>query len=42
MRAFAQGYERQAMLMGAKCFTKYAPFNSKDARRLVAARMDAL
>jgi alkylation response protein AidB-like acyl-CoA dehydrogenase len=37
--AFAEGDERQAMLMGAKRFTKYAPFNSKDARRLVAAKM---
>jgi alkylation response protein AidB-like acyl-CoA dehydrogenase len=39
--AFAEGDERHAMLMGAKRFTKYAPFNSKDARRLVAAKMIA-
>ena len=39
--AFAEGDELKAMLMGAKRFTKYAPFNSKDARRLVAAKMIA-
>jgi alkylation response protein AidB-like acyl-CoA dehydrogenase len=39
--AFAEGDERHAMLMGAKRFTKYAPFNSKEARRLVAAKMIA-
>ncbi len=39
VNAFAEGDERQAMLMGAKRFTKYAPFNSKNARRLVAGRM---
>ena len=39
--AFAEGDERQAMLMGAKRFTKYAAFNSKDARRLVAAKVIA-
>jgi len=37
--AFADGDERQAMLMGAKRFTKYPPFNSVKARRLVAARV---
>ena len=37
--AFAEGDERQAMLMGAKRFTKSAPFNSVKARRLVAAAM---
>ncbi|MBK8500612.1 MAG: acyl-CoA dehydrogenase family protein [Flavobacteriales bacterium] len=37
--AFAEGDERQAMLMGAKRFTKSAPFNSKNARRLVAAKL---
>lgn len=39
VNAFADGDERQAMLMGAKRFTKSAPFNSKDARRLIAARL---
>lgn len=37
--AFAEGDERQAMLMGARRFTKHAPFNSKEARRLVAGRL---
>ncbi|MFZ1660177.1 MAG: acyl-CoA dehydrogenase family protein, partial [Flavobacteriales bacterium] len=32
--AFAEGDERQGMLMGAKRFTKYQPFNSVKARRL--------
>ena len=39
VNAFAEGDERQAMLMGAKRFSKSAPFNSKDARRLVATRL---
>ena len=37
--AFAEGDERQAMLMGAKRFTKYQPFNSVKARRLVAQKL---
>ncbi len=41
VNAFAEGDERQAMLMGAKRFTKSAPFNSKNARRLVAAKLIA-
>lgn len=41
VNAFAEGDERQAMLMGAKRFTKSAPFNSKVARRLVAAKLIA-
>lgn len=39
VNAFAEGDERQAMLMGAKRFSKSAPFNSKHARRLVAAKL---
>jgi len=39
VNAFAEGDERQAMLMGAKRFTKSAPFNSKNARRMVAAKL---
>jgi hypothetical protein len=39
VNAFADGDERQAMLMGAKRFTKSAPFNSKVARRTIAARL---
>ena len=41
VNAFADGDERQAMLMGAKRFTKSGPFNSKVARRLVAAKLIA-
>jgi len=37
--AFAEGDERQAMLMGAKRFTKYGAFNSVKARRAVAAKL---
>ena len=39
MSAFAKGDEHQAMLMGAKRFTKYQPFNSVKARRTVAAKL---
>jgi hypothetical protein len=39
--AFAEGDERQGMLMGAKRFTKYQPFNSVKARRLVAKKLIA-
>lgn len=39
--AFAEGDERQGMLMGAKRFTKYQPFNSVKARRLVAKKVIA-
>ena len=39
VNAFAEGDERQAMLMGAKRFTKSAPFNSKEARRAIAAQL---
>jgi alkylation response protein AidB-like acyl-CoA dehydrogenase len=39
INAFAEGDEQKMMLLGLKRFTKTAPFNSKDARRLVAARL---
>ena len=41
MRAFAQGYERQAMLMGAKRFTKNTPLNTAELRKLVAKKIIA-
>ena len=37
INAFAEGDEQKMMLLGLKRFTKTEPFNSKDARRLVAA-----
>jgi alkylation response protein AidB-like acyl-CoA dehydrogenase len=39
VNAFAEGDERQAMLMGAKRFTKTQPLNTKDLRRVVAQKM---
>jgi hypothetical protein len=39
VNAFSDGDERQAMLMGAKRFTKSTPFNSKVVRRSIAARL---
>ncbi|MEO9004234.1 MAG: acyl-CoA dehydrogenase family protein [Ginsengibacter sp.] len=39
INSFAEGDEQKMMLLGLKRFTKTAPFNSKDARRLVAARL---
>lgn len=36
INAFATGDEQKMMLLGLKRFTKTAPFNSKDARRLIA------
>ena len=39
VNAFAEGDERQAMLMGAKRFTKYGAFNGVKARRAVTAAM---
>ena len=41
VNAFADGDERQAMLMGAKRFTKTQPLNTKDLRRVVAKKMIA-
>jgi alkylation response protein AidB-like acyl-CoA dehydrogenase len=39
INAFAVGDEQKMMLLGLKRFTKSEPFNSKDARRLVADKM---
>jgi hypothetical protein len=39
INAFAEGDEQKMMLLGLKRFTKTEPFNSKDARRLVAAKL---
>jgi alkylation response protein AidB-like acyl-CoA dehydrogenase len=39
INGFASGDEQRMMLLGLKRFTKYAPFNSKDARRRVADKM---
>ena len=38
INAFAAGDEQRMMLLGLKRFTKVAPFNSKDARRRIAAK----
>jgi alkylation response protein AidB-like acyl-CoA dehydrogenase len=39
INSFAGGDEQRMMLMGLKRFTKVDPFNSKDARRNVAAKL---
>ena len=39
INSFAAGDEQRMMLMGLKRFTKTEPFNSKDARRVVAAKL---
>jgi alkylation response protein AidB-like acyl-CoA dehydrogenase len=39
INAFAAGDEQRMMLLGLKRFTKVVPFNSKDARRRIAARL---
>tara|TARA_B100000795_G_scaffold236213_1_gene196248 strand:- start:1333 stop:3120 length:1788 start_codon:yes stop_codon:yes gene_type:complete len=36
INSFTEGDEARMMLMGIKRFTKVAPFNSKDARRLIS------
>jgi hypothetical protein len=41
INGFAEGDEQRMMLLGLKRFTKYGPFNSKDARRRIAARLIA-
>jgi alkylation response protein AidB-like acyl-CoA dehydrogenase len=39
INAFADGDEQKIMLLGLKRFTKAEPFNSKDARRLIADKL---
>jgi alkylation response protein AidB-like acyl-CoA dehydrogenase len=39
INAFAAGDEQRMMLLGLKRFTKVAPFNTKDARRRIAAKL---
>jgi alkylation response protein AidB-like acyl-CoA dehydrogenase len=41
INAFAEGDEQRMMLLGLKRFTKTAPFNSKEARRRIAAKLIA-
>lgn len=41
INSFASGDEQRMMLMGIKRFTKTEPFNSTEARRLVAAKLIA-
>jgi alkylation response protein AidB-like acyl-CoA dehydrogenase len=41
INAFASGDEQRMMLLGLKRFTKAEPFNVKDARRRIAARLIA-
>ena len=41
INAFAAGDEQRMMLLGVKRFTKAEPFNSKDARRRIAAKLIA-
>jgi hypothetical protein len=39
INAFASGDEMRMMLLGLKRFTKTNSFNTKDARRRIAAKM---
>jgi hypothetical protein len=39
INAFASGDEQRMMLLGVKRFTKSEPFNSKEARRRIAAQL---
>lgn len=39
INSFAEGDELRMMLMGLKRFTKHEPFNSRDARQLIATKL---
>lgn len=39
VNSFAEGDEQRMMLMGLKRFTKTEPFNSKEARQLIASKL---
>ena len=39
LMAFVEGDEMRMMLMGLKRFTKVAPFNTKEARQLIATTL---
>ena len=39
INGFSSGDEQRMMLLGLKRFTKVAPFNTKDARRIIAAKL---
>ena len=39
INSFAEGDEQRIMLMGLKRFTKVSPFNAKEARRRIAAKL---
>jgi hypothetical protein len=39
INSFSEGDEQRMMLMGLKRFTKTAPYNAKEARRRVAAKL---
>ncbi|WP_343700795.1 acyl-CoA dehydrogenase family protein [Chitinophaga sp.] len=41
INGFAEGDEQRMMLLGLKRFTKTAPFNTKEARRRIAAKLIA-
>ena len=41
INSFSDGDEQRMMLLGLKRFTKYGPFNSKDARRRIAQKLIA-
>jgi hypothetical protein len=39
INSFSEGDEQRLLLMGIKRFTKTAPFNAKEARRRIAAKL---
>jgi hypothetical protein len=39
LQSFAEGDELRVMMMGLKRYTKYETFNTKDARRRIAAKV---